>query len=64
MHDGGWWSFIRYDDKQDRPEVSWALIRRAAELWPALCGRIAVMLGDHPGHQRAEPDPAAAHPRA
>ncbi len=30
MHDGGWWSFIRYDEKQDRPEVSWALIRRAA----------------------------------
>ncbi|MCL4466032.1 MAG: ABC transporter ATP-binding protein/permease [Chloroflexi bacterium] len=28
MHDRGWWSYIRYDDKQDRPEVTWALLRR------------------------------------
>ena len=25
MHDGGWWSYIRYDEKQDQPEVTWAL---------------------------------------
>lgn len=24
----GWWSFIRYDEKRDRPEISWALLRR------------------------------------
>ncbi len=29
MYDGGWWSFLRYDEKQDRPEISWTLIRRA-----------------------------------
>lgn len=27
-HSGNWWSFIRYDEEQDRPEVSWALLAR------------------------------------
>jgi ATP-binding cassette subfamily B protein len=45
MHDGGWWSFIRYDEKQDRPEVSWALIHRAATYGRPYAGGIAVMLG-------------------
>ena len=45
MHDGGWWSFIRYDEKQDRPEVSWALIRRAATYGRPYAAGIAVMLG-------------------
>lgn len=45
MHDGGWWSFIRYDEKQDRPEVSWALIRRAAAYGRPYAAGIAVMLG-------------------
>ena len=43
MHDGGWWSFIRYDEKQDRPQVSWALVRRG-RLRPAHAGKIASML--------------------
>ena len=25
---GGWWSYLSYDEKRDRPQVSWALIRR------------------------------------
>jgi ATP-binding cassette subfamily B protein len=28
FHGGGWWSYIRYDEEQDRPEISWALLRR------------------------------------
>ncbi|HVO41544.1 MAG TPA: ABC transporter ATP-binding protein [Aggregatilineales bacterium] len=28
MHGAGWWNYIWYDEKQDRPQVSWALIRR------------------------------------
>jgi len=27
-HGGGWWSYIRYDEERDRPQVSWALLRR------------------------------------
>jgi ATP-binding cassette subfamily B protein len=44
MHDGGWWSFIRYDEKQDRPQVSWALVRRAAAYGRPYAGKIALML--------------------
>ncbi len=25
---GGWWSFIRYDEKRDRPQLSWDLMKR------------------------------------
>jgi ATP-binding cassette, subfamily B, bacterial len=28
MHDRGWWSYIRYDEKQDQPEFTWSLLRR------------------------------------
>ncbi|MCG3206694.1 MAG: putative multidrug export ATP-binding/permease protein [Anaerolineae bacterium] len=28
LHGGGWWSFIRYDEERDRPQLSWALLRR------------------------------------
>ncbi len=28
MHGGNWFSFIRYDEEQDRPEVSLGLLRR------------------------------------
>jgi ATP-binding cassette subfamily B protein len=31
MHSGGWWSYIRYDEDQDRPEVSRALLHRVAD---------------------------------
>jgi ATP-binding cassette subfamily B protein len=27
-HSGGWWSYLSYDEKRDRPQVSWALLRR------------------------------------
>ena len=44
MYDGGWWSYIRYDEKQDRPQVSWALVRRAAAYGRPYAGKIALML--------------------
>jgi ATP-binding cassette subfamily B protein len=30
MHGSSWWSYIRYDEKQDRPSVSRALLKRVA----------------------------------
>ena len=44
MHGGGWWSLIRYDEEKDRPEVSWPLIRRAADYGRPYTGMIAAML--------------------
>lgn len=44
MHDGGWWTLIRYDEKQDRPAVSWALIKRAFEYARPYTGQIVGML--------------------
>ena len=31
FHGGGWWSYIRYDEERDRPEVSRSLLRRVAD---------------------------------
>lgn len=45
MQDGGWRTFIRYDEEQDRPMLSWALIRRAAAYSRPYAGMIAAMLG-------------------
>lgn len=45
MHNAGWWSYIRYDEEQDRPMVSWTLVRRAAAYGRPYAGKIAVMLG-------------------
>jgi ATP-binding cassette subfamily B protein len=45
MHDGGWWSYLRYDDKQDQPTVTWALIRRVATYGRPYAVRIGAMLG-------------------
>lgn len=28
MHGGGWWTFLRYDEERDRPQVSLALLQR------------------------------------
>ena len=40
----GWMPFLRYDEVQDRPEISRALIRRALAYGRPYAGRIAVML--------------------
>ncbi|MCL4532411.1 MAG: ABC transporter ATP-binding protein, partial [Actinobacteria bacterium] len=45
MHSGGWWSYIRYDEKQDRPSVSRALLGRvAAYACPYLRSIVAMLL--------------------
>lgn len=44
MHDGGWWSFLRYDERQDRPRISWALIRRTLSYGRPYVGQIVLML--------------------
>jgi ATP-binding cassette, subfamily B, bacterial len=44
MHDGGWWSYLRYDAKHDRPTVSRTLIRRVLGYARPYAGRIAGML--------------------
>ena len=41
---GGWHSFLRYDEEQDRPAISRALIRRVLRYGRPYRGRIAVML--------------------
>ncbi len=48
FHSGGWWSFIRYDEEQDRPEVSPALLRRvwayARPYWKGVALMLLTML--------------------
>jgi len=28
FHGGGWWTYIRYDEDRDQPQISWTLLRR------------------------------------
>ncbi len=44
MHSGGWGSFIRYDEEQDRPQVSRALLSRAGQYARPYWGGVSVML--------------------
>jgi ATP-binding cassette subfamily B protein len=41
---GNWWSFIRYDEEQDRPEVSRALLRRVGQYARPYWAGVVVML--------------------
>jgi ATP-binding cassette subfamily B protein len=43
-HGGGWFSYIRYDEEQDRPEVSQALLRRVGGYARPYWRGIVVML--------------------
>ncbi len=45
FHGGGWWSFIRYDEERDRPEVSRALLRRVAAYARPYWRPAALMIG-------------------
>lgn len=40
---GGWWSFIRYDEEQDRPAINRAVLRRVAGYARPYLGRIGLM---------------------
>ena len=44
MEHGGWWSYIRYDEQQDKPTISLALLRRVGGYAAPYRGRIAIML--------------------
>jgi ATP-binding cassette subfamily B protein len=41
----GWMPFLRYDEEQDRPQISRALVRRAWSYGRPYLGRIALLLG-------------------
>lgn len=43
-HSGNWWSFIRYDEEQDRPEISTDLLRRVAGYARAYWRGVVVLL--------------------
>jgi len=44
FHRAGWRSFIRYDEDQDRPDVSWQLVRRVAGWARPYWDRILLLL--------------------
>ena len=44
FHHAGWRSYIRYDKDQDRPDVSWQLLRRVAGWARPYSGRIMLLL--------------------
>lgn len=43
-HGSGWWTYIRYDEKQDRPSVSLALLKRVSAYARPYARPIALML--------------------
>jgi ATP-binding cassette subfamily B protein len=45
FHGGRWWSYIRYDEEQDQPSVSRALLKRVAEYARPYWIGVVVMLG-------------------
>jgi ATP-binding cassette, subfamily B, bacterial len=44
MHGSGWWSYIYFDEKQDRATIGWPLIKRVARYGRPYARGIAVML--------------------
>lgn len=48
-HSGNWWSYIRYDEEQDRPEISGDLLRRVAgyarDYWAGVAVLLATIVG-------------------
>ncbi len=49
FHGGGWWSYIRYDEEQDRPELSRTLLRRVGEYarpyWRGVLAMLLTIVG-------------------
>jgi ATP-binding cassette subfamily B protein len=49
FHGGGWWSYLRYDEEQDRPEISRTLLRRVGEYarpyWRGVLAMLLTILG-------------------
>lgn len=44
MHNQGWWSYVKYDEQQDRPSISLSLLRRVAGYGRPYLGKIVLML--------------------
>lgn len=44
MYGGGWWRFINYDEKEDKPHVTQGLIRRASGFARPYIGLLILML--------------------
>ncbi|MDF1499108.1 MAG: ABC transporter ATP-binding protein [Anaerolineales bacterium] len=42
---GNWWSYIRYDDEQDKPDVSLELMRRVGHYARPYWKKVAIILG-------------------
>lgn len=49
FHGGGWWSYLRYDEEQDRPEISRVLLFRVWEYarpyWRGVLAMLLTILG-------------------
>ena len=45
MHGGGWWSYIKYDEEQDRPRIDWALLKRVLAYARPYRVHLALVLG-------------------
>ena len=45
FHQGNWWSYIQYDEEQDRPTVDRALLRRVLGYAQPYRGLLAVVIG-------------------
>src|SRR3972149_3571689 len=49
FHGSGWWSYLRYDEEQDRPEISRALLQRVWEYarpyWRGVLAMLVTILG-------------------
>ncbi|MGI5836205.1 MAG: ABC transporter ATP-binding protein [Chloroflexota bacterium] len=43
-HGSGWWTYIKYDEKQDKPSVSLALLKRVSMYARPYLGSILIML--------------------
>jgi ATP-binding cassette subfamily B protein len=44
FHSGGWWSFVRYDEEQDQPHVSRALLLRVASYARPYTRKVVIIL--------------------
>ncbi|NNC75498.1 MAG: ABC transporter ATP-binding protein [Acidimicrobiia bacterium] len=44
FHGGSWWSYVRYDEEQDRPEVDRALLRRVLSYGRPYRNRLTLVL--------------------
>ncbi|MEJ2012050.1 MAG: ABC transporter ATP-binding protein [Anaerolineales bacterium] len=44
FHSGGWWSFVRYDEEQDQPHVSRALLLRVASYARPYARKVVIIL--------------------